>query len=62
MRCFPSVDNPALADFDKLPRSAISHLINCDLTAEQWLQASLTLKMGGLGVRQVSLLALPAYL
>jgi len=58
----PSMDNPALADFDKLLRCAISHLTNCDLTDDQWLQASLAIKMCGLRVRQVSSLALPAYL
>jgi len=53
MRCSLSFFNPALANFDKLLRSAISHLTNCDMTNEQWLQASLPVKMGGLGVRQV---------
>jgi len=62
MRCSPSIDNPALADFDKLLRCAISYLTNCDLSDKQWLQASLPIKVGGLGVRKVSLLALPAYL
>jgi len=62
MRCSLSVDNPALAHFDMLLRSAISHLINCDLTDEQWLQAPLPIKIGGLGMRQVSSLALPACL
>jgi len=51
-----------MADFDKLLRSAISHLTNCDLSDEQWLPASLPIKMDGLGVRKVSSLALPAYL
>jgi len=37
-------------------------LTNCDLSDEQWLQASLPIKMGGLGVRKVSSVALPAYL
>jgi len=45
MRYSLSVDNPALADFDKLLRAAISHLTNCDLTDEQWLQESLLIKM-----------------
>lgn len=62
MRCSPSGDNPALEEFDKLLRSAVSHLTNCNLTDAQWLQASLPIKMGGLGVRRVSSLALPAYL
>jgi len=60
MRCSLSIDNPALADFEKLLRSTIIHLTNCDLSDKQWLQASLPIKMGGLGVRKVSSLALPA--
>jgi len=64
MCCSPSVDNSALADVDKLLRSATSHLslTNSDLSDDQWLQASLPIKMGGLGLRKVSSLALPAYL
>jgi len=62
MRCSPALDNSALADFDKLLRSVISHLTNCDLSDEQWLQASLPINMAGLGVRKVSSLAFPAYL
>ena len=37
-------------------------IIRCDLLAIQWLQASLPVKDGGLGVRRVSSLALPAFL
>jgi len=47
MRCSPSVDNPALADFDKLLRCTISYLTNCDLSDEQWLQASLATYQDG---------------
>jgi len=61
MRCSPSVDNPALADFDKWLRSTIGHLSNCVLTEVQWLQASLPVIMGGLGMKTLSSLALPAY-
>jgi len=34
----------------------------CDLTDTQWLQASLTIREGGLGETQVASLALPALL
>jgi len=37
-------------------------LTNCDLSDEQWRQASLPINTGGLGVRKVSSLALSAYL
>ena len=57
IRCSPSVDNPALEEFDKLLRSAVSHLTNCNLSDDQWRQASLPVKIGGLGVRRVSSLA-----
>ena len=62
MRCFPSVDNPALVEFDKQLRTAISRLTNYDKNGEQWLQASLPVMFGGLGIRRVSTLALVAFL
>ena len=62
LRCSPSVDHHALAQFDHLLRTAVCKLTNSVLTDMQWLQASLPVRMGGLGVRRVSSLALPAYL
>ena len=62
LRCSPSVDNAALTTFDNLLRSALNRITNCDLSGTQWLQASLTVKEGGLGVRRVTSLALPAFL
>jgi len=40
----------------------LCRITNCDLTDTQWLQASLTIREGGFGVRQVALLTLPAFL
>lgn len=62
LRCSPSVDNAALATFDDLLRSALNRITNSDLTDMQWLQATLPIKEGGLGVRRVASLALPAFL
>ena len=62
LRCSPSVDNAALIIFDDLLRSALNRLTNSNLTDTQWLQATLPIKEGGLGVRRVSSLALPAFL
>ena len=62
LRCAPSVDNPALEQFDEHLRSALSRITNTSLSDIQWLQASLSIKHGGLGIRQVRLLALPAFL
>jgi hypothetical protein len=62
MRCSPSIDHPGLLEFDKILRSAICKITNCDLSENQWLQAGLPIRDGGLGIRRVSSLALPAFL
>ena len=62
LRCSPSVDHADLITFDSSLRSALCHITNTDVTDTQWLQASLPIKAGGLGVRRVASLALPAYL
>jgi hypothetical protein len=62
MRCSPSVDHSALSEFDNILRSAICKITNCDLSDNQWLQAGLPIRDGGLGIRRVSSLALPAFL
>jgi len=56
------VDNPALDLFDGHLRSALSRITNTRLSDTQWLQASLPIKHGGLGIRQVRSLVLPAFL
>jgi len=61
LRCSPSVAHSSLARFDSLLTSAIQGITNSDLSGIQWLQASLPVKDGGLGVRRVSSLALPAF-
>ena len=50
------------AMFDSLLRKGIGTICNLDLTDIQWLQASLPVKDGGLGVRRVSSLASSAFL
>ena len=62
LRCAPSVDNPALEQFDGHLRSALSCITNTSLSDIQWLQASVPIKHGGLGIRQVHSLTLPAFL
>ena len=62
MRCSPSVSHPDLQKFDGLLRTAIDQLTNSSLTDTQWLQASLPIKDGGLGVRRVASLATPAFI
>lgn len=62
LRCSPSVENSSLITFDNLLRSALERITNSSLSDTQWLQASLTIKEGGLGIRRVTSLALPAFL
>lgn len=51
-----------LIKFDHLQRSALSRICNIDLTDNQWIQASLPVRNGGLGIRRVSSLAPSAFL
>jgi len=55
-------NNPALQTFDSHLRSAISKVTNSALSDIQWLHASMPVAHGGLGVRRVSSLAIPAFL
>jgi len=41
---------------------AVTSITNSDLTDIQWMQASMRIKHGGLGIRRVSLFANPAFL
>jgi hypothetical protein len=61
LRGSPSADNAALDIFDNLLHTALNRLTNCNLSDMQWLQASLPIKEGGLGVRRVSSLAISAF-
>src|SRR6478609_10201469 len=60
--CSPSVKHPSLVKFDNLLRSTLSHIINANLSDTQWTQATLAIRDGGLGVRRIASLALPAFL
>ena len=62
LRCSPSVDACGPQLFDDLLKSALSRITNNTLSDSQWLQASLPIKFGGLGIRRVTSLALPAFL
>jgi len=61
--CSPSDSHAALESFDELMHTALSYRDHCDLSDSEWIQASLPVTGGGLGVsRRVSMLALPAWL
>ena len=66
LRCSPSVDAQRPGDFDNQLRTALSRITNNRHTTcmsdLQWLHASLPIKSGGLGIKRVSSLELPAFL
>jgi len=62
LSCSPSVNKSSLQIFDDLLRSAVCHITNSAMYDIQWLQASMPIKQGGLGVRRVTSLAIPAFL
>ena len=57
LRTSPCSDNPILTSFDALLRDGLCRIANVDISDLQWIQASLPIKDGGLGIRSVSTLA-----
>ena len=62
LNCSPSIHVSALQTFDDHLRLAVSNITNSGLSDTQWIHASLPIKYGGLGIRRVVSLALPAFL
>ena len=62
LRAAPCVDHPSLVQFDSLLGSGLIKIVNCELDDLAWVQASLPIRDGGLGVRSVALLAPSAFL
>ena len=54
--------NSALGDFDFTLRNGLSAILNVDMSDNQWLQASLPVRDGGLGIRSAVMLAPSAFL
>jgi len=55
-------DNTLLAQFDNTLRAALSVILNLDLNDDQWAQASLPVRNGGLGICSAQILAPSAFL
>ena len=55
-------EHKILLEIDTITRDGLSEILNLTFTDDQWLQAGLPVKDGGLGVRSVATLALPAFL
>src|SRR6218665_780341 len=62
LRCSPCTGHHLLETFDELQRAGLEAITNCSLNETQWLQASLPVRDGGLGVRRAASLASSAYL
>ena len=55
-------NNPRLSIFDDTLPQGLSTILNVSLSDDQWLQSSLPVQKGGLGIRSAGMLASSAYL
>ena len=62
LRTSPCAGHPTLSHCDDLLRKALSVVVNVQLSDDQWLQANLPVCLGGLGIRNLSMLAPSAFL
>ena len=62
LRCSPCFNSAALRAFDHELRSCAGKILNINFSDQSWLQATLPVRHGGLGLRTAHDLALPAYL
>ena len=62
LRTSPCADNRILFDFDETLRSGLTTILDVDISNDHWLQASLYVRNGGLGIRSVEILAPSAFL
>ena len=62
LRCSPCTGHTALPDIDAALRACLVTITNVDINDDQWKQASLPVKAGGLGIRSVTAIASSAFL
>ena len=64
LRTSPAFSSPHLASWDNILMSIVSRIINIDFRSDDiaWLQATLPVNSGGLGIRRASHLATSAFL
>src|SRR5678816_3421696 len=58
--CF--LNEGLLCDFDEVFRTGLCSLLNINMSDDQWIQASLPVRNGGLGIRSAVMLATSAFL
>jgi hypothetical protein len=61
LRASPCSGHDLLSKFDNLLRTALCKICNVSLSDDQWVQASLPVRSGGLGIRRVASLAYSAF-
>ena len=62
LRSAPLFDCSNLDDFDVLLRTGLGKILNIDIDTRIWKQASLPVKIGGLGIRSISDIAPSAFI
>ena len=62
LRSSPCYEHDQLGVLDQKLKDCLSRLLNVELSTTQWIQASLPVRHGGLGVRSISQLAPSAFL
>jgi Reverse transcriptase (RNA-dependent DNA polymerase) len=62
LRCSPCFPHPTLEMLDEIMKTGLESIINVSLNDDQWLQATLPIRDGGLGLRRVVSLAPSAYM
>jgi hypothetical protein len=62
LRTAPCMESQELVLYDNLLRSTLAECMNVDLSQAAWEQASLPVKLGGLGIRSAVMLAPSAFL
>jgi hypothetical protein len=62
LRCSPCFNSTVITRYDQCIRDTLEVILNVELSDHSWLQASLPVSVGGLGVRTASQIVLPAFL
>ena len=62
LRTAPCFSSPTLKEFDHTMKACLEGITNCHLDDQAFRQASLPVKLGGLGIRSAEDLSLPAYI
>ena len=63
LRSSPTFQHPnLLADFDDCLKTCATDICNVSFDDIGWIQTTLPIRLGGIGLRRASDLALPAYL